>query len=57
MMRLDPDLCFLARCGPPDSSEIEGELKSVINPDPMDDDEDRYVATTREVASSKRAVK
>ena len=56
-MRLDPDLCFLARCGPPDSSEIEGELKSVINPDPMDDDEDRYVATTSKGASSKRAVK
>ena len=57
MMRLDPDLCFLTRCGPPDSSEIEGELKSVINPDPMDDDEDRYVATTSGGVSSKRAVK
>lgn len=48
-MRLDPDLCFLTRCGPPDSSDIEGELKSVINPDPdenskLDDDEDRSVA-------------
>ncbi len=38
-MRLDPDLCFMSRCGPPDASEME-EVKNYRNADP-EDDEDR----------------
>ena len=46
MMRLDPDLCYLTRCGPPDTADIQEELKATQNPDPdenskLDDDEDR----------------
>ncbi len=46
MMRLDPDLCFLSRCGPPDSSEIQEELKHSIDQDEnskFEEDEDRLV--------------
>lgn len=47
MMRLDPDLCFLNKCGPPDSADIQEELKKsqIVDPDEnskMDDDEERY---------------
>ena len=46
MMRLDPDLCFLSICGPPDSADIQEELKkaNVVEPDEnskLDEDEDR----------------
>lgn len=43
MMRLDPNLCFLTKCGPPDSEEMQENLKDSQNPDdkPMDEDEDR----------------
>jgi hypothetical protein len=45
-MRLDPGLCFLARCGPPDSNEIQEELKKITGAyfdenSKMDDDDDR----------------
>lgn len=48
MMRLDPDLCFLDRCGPPDSNDIQEELKmaSINDNDEnskLEEDEDRYV--------------
>ena len=42
-MRLDPDLCFLAKCGPPDSAEVQEELKHSRSADDkiIDEDEDR----------------
>jgi hypothetical protein len=45
MMRLDPHLCFLSRCGPPDSAAIQEELKEAQNADAdenskLDDDEE-----------------
>ena len=47
MMRLDPDLCFLSRCGPPDSSELQEELKAskafLDENSKLDEDEDRLV--------------
>lgn len=47
MMRLDPDLCFLKRCGPPDTSEIQEELRQRNldldeNSKLDDDDDDRF---------------
>ncbi|QQP37777.1 Uncharacterized protein FKW44_018168, partial [Caligus rogercresseyi] len=36
MMRLDPDLSFLNRCGPPDSADIQEELKAAHSVEPDD---------------------
>lgn len=44
VMRLDPSLCFLVRCGPPDKQELLSEMASLeANGDELDkaaDDED-----------------
>ena len=44
-MRKDPHLCFLSRCGPPDSNEEESKMgnKGFDNDDisKLDEDEDR----------------
>ena len=39
MMRMDPELCFLSRCGPPDAADLQEELKYSRNPDDDDDDD------------------
>ena len=57
MMRLDPDLCFLARCGPPDSSDIQEELKARDDNDDHDensklDDDDDSMTPNESRASS-----
>ena len=47
MMRLDPSLCFLNRCGPPDQADIQEELKhSAIDPDRLDEDDDSMSSRT-----------
>merc|ERR550534_124427 len=42
MMRLDPGLCFLARCGPPDNAAVQAELEGTKPPldDHLDDDDE-----------------
>ncbi len=30
VMRLDPDLCFLTRCGPPDGSAVLAEISAEV---------------------------
>jgi chromodomain-helicase-DNA-binding protein 7 len=44
MMRLDPELCFLSRCGPPDSSELEEEEQLILKRTGRQLDEDSKMA-------------
>uniref|UniRef100_A0A0K2SX23 Chromodomain-helicase-DNA-binding protein 7 n=1 Tax=Lepeophtheirus salmonis TaxID=72036 RepID=A0A0K2SX23_LEPSM len=51
MMRLDPDLSFLSRCGPPDSADIQEELKAAHSVEPddnskLDEEEDSLGSKT-----------
>ena len=39
MMRLDPGLCFLARCGPPDNAAVQAELDNIRGPGSLDGDD------------------
>ena len=57
MMRLDPDLCFLSRCGPPNSEDLQEELKKDIEPDEnskldADDDDSNSTKTPNESRAS-----
>ena len=65
VMRLDPSLCFLMRCGPPDKQELLSEMASLeANGDELDkapDDEDELdddssSTTQGPTASSSRAL-
>merc|ERR1719412_1166046 len=53
MMRLDPALCFLAKCGPPDNAAVQAELDNLNKPadDRLDDDDDSSSATPSRPAS------
>ncbi|XP_042238022.1 chromodomain-helicase-DNA-binding protein 7-like isoform X2 [Homarus americanus] len=39
VMRNDPALCFLGRCGPPDKAALMAEMNTTINEDDMDKDD------------------
>merc|ERR1719204_981373 len=53
MMRLDPALCFLTKCGPPDNAAVQAELDNLNKPtdDRIDDDDDSSSATPSRPAS------
>lgn len=60
VMRLDPTLCFLVRCGPPDKQELLSEMASLEAngdeldkaPDDEEDMDDDSSSTTQGVAGN-----
>eukprot|EP00095_Tigriopus_kingsejongensis_P007073 maker-scaffold912_size81766-snap-gene-0.16 protein:Tk07073 transcript:maker-scaffold912_size81766-snap-gene-0.16-mRNA-1 annotation:"hypothetical protein DAPPUDRAFT_319863" len=63
MMRLDPDLSFLARCGPPDSNEIQEEQLKDESPEghdensKLDEDDDSLLSSRTPNESRASSVK